>query len=155
MCRLLDLIKYWLPGLMAGSFLFAVVCAKARDPNKRIEFSLKTATGGHVKGIAILPKPPAKHAVVIYAHGAGGSMLSSGKVLRQIAEVGLAAVAIEYDQTDQSVFDEQFIALISYINQQPWAQTNAVGWVGFSLGAQRMLRFALTHFEYQPQLMVR
>ena len=133
----------------------ALFWAKARDPFTRMEFFLKTATGGKVRGIAILPKPVGRHPVVIYLQGSGGSLLGSGNELRQVAELGLAAVGLDYNQTNYGVFEEQFIALHQYLQQQSWAQSNATAWVGFSLGAQRTLSFALLHPELQPQLLVR
>jgi len=69
--------------------------------------------------------------------------------------LGTAAVDIEYDQTNQAAFDEQFLALHNYLQQQPWAENNATAWVGASLGAQRTLNFSLNHPETRPQLMVR
>ena len=138
--------------LLLGGALF---WGKARDPISRVEFSLKTASGGRVNGIAILPKPVGRHPVVIYLHGSGGSLLGTGNELRQVAELGLVAVGLDYNQTNQGLFDEQFIALHQYLQQQSWAQSNATAWVGFSLGAQRTLSFALRHPGLQPQLMVR
>jgi dienelactone hydrolase len=135
-------------------FILALVWAKRRDPFERIEFSLKTAQGGKVKGIALLPKPVAQHPVAIYLHGSGGSMLGSGAELRQFAELGLAAVGLEYNQTNQTSFDEPFIALQNYLAQQSWVHTNATAWIGSSLGAQRILSFASRHPEIQPQLLV-
>lgn len=148
-------ISYCLGALLLAGFIAAIMWAKARNPFKRVEFSLRTASGGKVKGIAVLPKPVGKLPVVIYLQGAGGSLLGTGNELRQVAELGLAAVGFEYDQTNQSVFDEQFIALHQYLHEQSWAQSNATAWVGFSLGAQRTLSFALRHPELQPQLLVR
>lgn len=148
-------IRVYIPLLLLAVFIAAMMWAKASDPFRRVEFSLKTASGGNVKGIAVLPKPIGKHPVVIYLQGAGGSLLGSGNELRQVAELGIAAVGLDYNQTNQSLFDEQFIALHQYLQQQSWAQSNATAWVGFSLGAQRTLSFALRHPEYQPQLLVR
>jgi dienelactone hydrolase len=150
-----------------GSFLLSAFCfllfllagalfwAKARDPISRVEFTLKMASGGQVKGIAILPKPVGRYPVVIYLQGSGGSLLGTGNELRQVAELGLVAVGLDYCQTNQGCFDEEFIALHQYLQQQSWAQSNATAWVGFSLGAQRTLSFALRHPELQPQLLVR
>ena len=143
------------PLLLLLTFVAAMMWAKARDPFRRMEFSLKTAGGGRASGIAVLPKPAGKYPVVVYLQGAGGSLLGSGNELRQVAELGLAAVGFEYDQTNQSRFDEQFVALHQYLQKQSWAQNNATAWVGFSLGAQRTLSFALRHPEIQPQLLVR
>ena len=143
--------------LSAFCFLLflSMLWAKARDPFSRVEFSLKTANGGKVKGMAVLPKPLGRHPVVIYLQGSGGSLLGSGTELRQVAQLGLVAVGLDYCQTNEGLFDEQFVALHQYLLQQSWAQTNATAWVGFSLGAQRTLSFALRHPDLQPQLMVR
>jgi dienelactone hydrolase len=141
-------------GLVAVVFLAALLWAKNRDPFTRLEFSLKTAHAGKTKGVVVLPKPAARFPVVVYFYGAGGSALASGKILRQFAELGCAAVAIEYNQTNQAYFNEQLLALNQYLEGRPWAQSNAVAWVGFSLGAQRSLSFLLAHPDGQPQLYV-
>lgn len=147
--------KYGLPIVAVIGFFLAMIWARNDDPFERVEFSLNTTTAGKIKGIAVLPKPVAKHPVVIYIHGAGESLLTIGTVLRQIAELGMVAIGIEYNQTNQVAFDEQFTTLRNYLQQQPWAESNATVWVGSSLGAQRTLRFVLNHPEIQPQLLVR
>jgi dienelactone hydrolase len=140
---------------VAAAFIGALFWTKNHDPFTRIGFSLKTVSGGKVRGIALLPKPAARCPVVIYLYGAGGSLMGVGKELRQVAELDLAVVGLEYCQTNQDVFDEQFIALHEYLAKQPWALSNATAWVGYSLGAQRTLSFALRHAGLQPQLLVR
>ena len=62
---------------------------------------------------------------------------------------------MDYCQTNEAVFDAQFSALLNYVGRQRWADTNRVAWVGFSLGAQRVARFALRHPDRQPELLVR
>jgi dienelactone hydrolase len=133
----------------------AMAWTKRSDPFQRIEITLNTPQYGKTKAMAVLPKPDGRFPVVIYVHGWTGNLMTDGKPLRQIAELGLAAVGIEYDQTNSAAFDEQFLALQNFIQRQPWAQSNAVAWVGMSLGAQRTLRFILHHPEVQPQLLVR
>ena len=135
-------------------FLGALFWAKEQDPFSRKWFTLKTADHGSVKCIAVLPKPMRQYPVIIYAHGSGGSLLNDGNDLRQMAELGLAAISLEYDQTNEATFDTQFERLLRYLGQQRWANTNAISWVGFSLGANRMLDFALQHPKQQPQLLV-
>lgn len=78
----------------------------------------------------------------------------SGRRLRQFAELGLAAVGIEYNQTNQTALDNQFEALLDYIRKQAWANTNAVAWFGYGSGAQRLLSFAGSPPEIQPQLCI-
>ncbi len=148
-------LRFCIPLLLVVGVIAVMVWPKGGDTFKQIELSLKTADGRAVNFLVVLPKPTGKHPVVIYLQDAGGSLLGSGNELRQIAELGLAAVGLEYDQTNQSVFDQQFIALRQYLQQQSWAQSNAMAWVGFGLGAQRTLSFALRHPEMQPQLLVR
>ena len=147
----------WCGGALAVAlcFLTALFWAKARDPFRRIEFCLKTESGAKVKYMALLRKPIGKYPVVVYLHGLGGSLVGSGTELRQMAELGFAAVGVEYDQTNQAVFAEQFAAVCANLKHQSWAQSNATAWVGFSMGAQKMLSFALRHPENQPQLLVR
>jgi len=93
--------------------------------------------------------------VVVYQHGAGGSLLTSGNELRQMAEMGLAAVGMEYNQTNEAASDAEFTTLLGWLQRQRWADTNRIAWVGFSLGAQRQLAFVLHHPDLQPQLLVR
>ncbi len=80
--------------------------------------------------------------------------MNDGDDLRQMAELGLATVSLEYGQTNEITFATQFDALLHYLGRQKWANTNAIAWVGFSLGANWMLDFALKHPEQQPQLLV-
>jgi len=98
--------------------------------------------------------------VVFYVYGAGGNLIQCGNELRQLAEMGLAAVAIEYDQANQAVFEEQFTAL------REWAAKNlptgdrsqnsenrienAECWIGFSLGANRTLSYLLKVADESP-----
>ena len=136
--------KIVVPVVIVFCFVLALGWAKHRDPFRRVEFSLATPGGGKSKAIAVLPKPDATFPVVVYVHGSGEHLLSIGNSLRQVAELGLAAVGIEYNQTNQAAFNEEFAALQAFLQRQPWAQSNAVAWVGMSLGAQRTLHFILT-----------
>ncbi len=135
-------------------FLGAMFWAKSQDSFSRKWFALKTADGHFVKCVAVFPKPMRRYPVLIYAHGAGDNLMNDGNDLRQMAELGMAAVDFEYDKTDKATFNSQFESLLRYVNQQKWADTKAIAWVGFSLGANRMLDFALYHPEQQPQLFV-
>ncbi|MCW5555308.1 MAG: hypothetical protein KIS67_24495 [Verrucomicrobiae bacterium] len=142
--------------LAALGFGGSLAWAKARDPFDRIWFMVKTPEHGQTRGVAVLPKNAAKPLpVVLYLHGAGGSLRRSGNELRQMAELGLAVVGLEYDQTNMAAFDAQFIALHQYVTRQKWAETNVMAWVGFSLGAQRQLSFLLEQTEWRPEVLVR
>lgn len=142
--------------LAALLFLGALCWANGRDPFQRVWFKVKAEGFGKAECVAVLPKVAARPLpVVVYQHGSGGSLMNDGKALRQMAEMGLAAVALEYHQTNEAAGDAQFAALNHYLQHQKWADTNAIAWVGFSLGAQRTLRFALKHPEAQPKLLIR
>ena len=80
--------------------------------------------------------------------------MNDGYELRQMAELGLAVVSIEYDQTNETAFEPQFETLLRHLGGQRWANTNAIAWVGFSMGANRLLDFAEHHPEQLPQLLV-
>ncbi len=148
--------RVWVAGFIILLFFGAMFWAKGRDPFQRIWFTVKTPTHGKAKCIAVLPKTTAKpFPVVIYLHGSGGSILNSGVDLRQMAEMGLATVAIDYSETNVAGFDEHFTALLNYLQRQRWADMSKTAWVGFSLGAQGALSFALKHPEAQPRLLVR
>jgi predicted esterase len=133
----------------------AIFWAKSSDPFERIWFSIKTAGCGQVKGVTVLPRSVRACPVVVCLQDLGARLISEGNALRQFAELGMAAVGVEYNPTNQAEFDEQFIALNDYIKRQPWAQTNATAWIGFGVGAQRTLSFILNHPEIQPQVLVR
>jgi dienelactone hydrolase len=135
-------------------FLGALFWAKEQDPFSRKWFTLETADHSSVKCVAVLPRPLRQYPVIIYAHGSGGTLMNDGNDLRQIAELGLATVSLEYNQTNETAFTTQFEALLHYLVQQRWANTNTIAWVGFSLGANRMFDFALQHPEQQPQLLI-
>jgi dienelactone hydrolase len=135
-------------------FLGALGWAKEPDPFVRKWFTLKTSDHGSLKCVTVLPKPMRRYPVVIYAHGAGDDLLNDGVELRQMAELGLAAVSLEYDKTNETVFGTQFGKLLQHLSRQGWVNTNAIAWVGFSQGANDMLDFALQHPERQPQLLI-
>ncbi len=143
------------PAIALIALFGAMAWAVSDDPFQRIEFKVKVLRQARAKGIVVLPKPFRSFPVVIYLHGSSGSLLNDGIELRQLAEVGLAAVGLEYDQTNVANFDAQFQALNEFVRKQPWAISNSIAWFGNSLGAQRILSFALRHPEMQPQLLVR
>jgi dienelactone hydrolase len=175
-------------GLLALLFAGALFWATGRDPFQRVWFKIKVPGQGKAECIAVLPKASPKSEVqspkpssrrwpvVVYLHGSGGSLLGDGNELRQMAEMGLAVVGMEYGGKAESRkqkaeiegrstgeaqastadgFEAQFGALLDYLGRQPWADTNRIAWVGYSLGAQRLLAFALQHPERQPKLLVR
>jgi len=128
------------------AFTGALLWASGRDPFRRICFSVPIPGHGRMKCVAVLPKSAtAPFPVILYSHGSGGTLLDSGNALRQMGEMGLAAVAMDYNQTNSSAFRAQFTALLDYVRRQPWADSNKIAWVGFSLGAQNQLSLFLTH----------
>ena len=139
-------------GLLVVGALF---WATGRDPFQRIWFKVNAPGQGKAECIAVFPKMAARPLpVVVYLHGSGGSLLGDGNELRQMAEMGLAAVGIEYCQTNEAVFEAQFSVLLDYLGRQRWADTNRMAWVGCSLGAQRSLAFALRDPDSRPRLLV-
>jgi len=151
------------PVLASLLFLGALFWAKGQDPFSRKWFTLHphlpaasspVRTGEQLKCVAVLPKPIRPCPVVIYAHGSGGTLMNDGFELRQMAEMGLAVVSIEYNLTNEIAFVSEMEAVSQYIARQKWSDTNAIAWVGFSLGANRLLDFALQHPNQQPQLLV-
>jgi predicted esterase len=148
------LLSHWIPVLIVTAFVTGLFWAHSRDLFKRVEFSIPTAKGGKVTGIVVLPRPIRPRPMVIYLHGYGRTWLTDGNALRLIAEQGLAAVSLEYDQNNKTDFDEQFAVANEYFRKQSWAMSNAIVWVGVSQGAQYSFSFLLNHPELQPQLYV-
>ena len=144
----------FIPILAILLFLGALLWAREQDPFSRKWFTLRTADHGSVKCVAVFPKPLRPRPVIIYAHGAGGTLMNDGNDVRQMAELGLAVVSLEYNQTNETSFAPQFEALLHYVGRQKWADANAIAWAGFSLGANRLFDFALQHPEQQPRLLV-
>lgn len=137
-------------------FAGALWWAKGRDPFQRYWFAIKTPGYGKARCVAVLPKTARKPLpVVVYLQGADGNLFRAGRDLRQMAELGLAAVAIEYCQTNDAVFDHQFTALLRRLRQQDWADTHAVAWIGYHRGAEVAFRYAVDHPEMQPGLLIR
>jgi len=154
--------KAWLASGDAGFWFFvslaffgSMVWAKSRDPFERVWFTLKTSQGEKVKAVAVLPKPVRPMPTVVYIYGSGGSLITSGTALRQIAELGVATVTLEYNQTNRVAFDEQFTALLDWLPKQKWTTGQPTAWLGLSLGAQQTLGFLLQHPEKQPFLYIR
>jgi predicted esterase len=146
--------KFSLLAAVGVGFLCALFWAKAKDPFERIRFSLRSAGGEKTAGMVFLRKPVSKHATVLYLYDSRENLQRSGLPLRQLAELGLAAVCIEYNQTNQAAFDGQFEALLEYVRKQAWANTHAIAWFGYGAGAQRLLSFAAAHPQTQPQLFI-
>jgi pimeloyl-ACP methyl ester carboxylesterase len=149
-------ILFW--PFFAILFLGSLFWAHSRDPFRRTEFAVKTAAGTKVHGITVLPRRLDRSLAlptVVYVHGSGGTWLTDGNDLRQFAELGMAAVGFDYDQTNSGAFDGEFSAVLDYVRRQSWADANAIAWVGFSLGAQNTLSYLLKHPENHPQLYVR
>jgi hypothetical protein len=138
---------------LAFVFLTALFWAHARDPFRRVQFSLKTQHG-KVQGVAILPRSAPPRPIVIFFHGAGGGLVQSGLELKQLAELNLGVVDVDYDQTNETVFEEQFIALRRYLSRQSWLESNKIAWVGVGTGAQREWDLFQHRQEFQPQLFI-
>lgn len=137
------------------AFACALGWARARDPFKRLSFELRREAGVRTAGIVVLPKPVLRHPVIVYLHGSNGTFMKDGPSLRQFAELGFAAVSMDYDQKDPAAFDGELSGLLEWLDEQPWANPESVAWVGSSLGAQRSLSFLMRNPERQPQLYVR
>jgi dienelactone hydrolase len=128
---------------------------RAKDPYQRT-FQELTVHGTNVTAVAVTPKAAKTSlATVIYLHGSRGRALGNGTVLRQFADAGFAAVTLEYSQSSQADFNAELLALHTWVQQQPWADTNRIAWVGFSLGAQRMLEYHLTQPGQSPHVLAR
>jgi len=129
---------------MVLALLDPLFWARDQDPFNRRWVELRDTSGDVFDGISVLLKPIQRRPVVIYAHGAGGSLMNDGNDLREIAKMGLAVVGLEYDQTNEAAFTAQFEAPSQFLRRQAWADTNAVAWVGFSVGGTSDVGFRLT-----------
>jgi predicted esterase len=151
----MNLRAFSVPVFLALLFAGALFWARSHDAFERKWFTIRTSSLQRVKCVAVLPKPLRRCPVVVYLHGAGETLMLDGKELRQIAELGIAAVSFEYNQTNYMSFEEQFSSLLGALREQPWASSNSIAWVGYGLGAQNSLRFLLRHPAAQPKVLVR
>jgi len=146
-----------------GALLFfgALAWAKSDAPFSRKWFNVRTPHG-KAECVAVLPKIGGEIRtglpLVVYLHDSGGTLMTDGKELRQLAELGMVAVSLEYNQTNNTAFDEEYSALLDFLQKQPWsagafAGTNSsapstnssVAWLGIGLGAQNQLRNLLEY----------
>jgi predicted esterase len=145
----------------AVSSLFLIVLftgliwAKARSPFHREWMTLKAPNNERFASFVVRPKGSGPFPVVIFLHGANRSAYEDGDALQQFATLGMAAVGVEYDQTSQMNFNFQFARLLDELVKKSWVQSNAIAWVGHSLGAQRELSFLITYPKSQPAVLVR
>ena len=124
------------------------------DRFQRVDFALGSSGGGRVKGVALLPRPVARHAVAVCLDGGGASGVEVTRELGQFAALGMAGVALDCGRMNQAVFDQALGGLHRYLAGQKWAQSNAVAWVGSGAAVERAVRFALEHQEVHPLLVV-
>jgi dienelactone hydrolase len=99
--------------------------------------------------------PDARLPVIVFLHGSGGSLRGDGGTLRMMASAGFSAVGMEYSQRNAEEFHRQFAELLIWIREQPWAEDQPIVWLGFSLGAQRMLQHLMQYPESKPALFIR
>ncbi len=148
-------MRFALASICLLSLFFAgLFWAKERDPFCRKWMSLNISHNKSIECVAVLPKPLRKTPVILYAHGLRNNLITDGQILRQMAELGIAVVSLEYNQTNQAEFSTQFQAVLDYVHDQQWADTNTIGWIGFSEGANLLQEFALQNPAHQPKILV-
>ena len=155
---------------LLGSVLLAATAAFAVFAPRSPGLAREGGTGGFVfhehliaKGFestadawGVTPRSPdARLPVIVFLHGSGGSLRGDGKVLRRVAEAGFAGVGMEYSQRNSAAFHRQFAELLTWIRGQPWADERRIVWLGFSLGAQRMLQHLVRDPESRPAIFIR
>lgn len=135
----------------------ALLWARARDPLTREWFQLRAEDGRRFECVLVRAKAPDAPGapVLIYCHGAGGSLTAGGNDIRQLVRTGCQVLALEYDQQSFERFAGQVAAAQAWLLRQPWADTNRIVWVGMSLGAQYFLSLALRTNSIKPALLAR
>jgi hypothetical protein len=144
---------YWLPTTICLLFLGALLWAKAKDPFQRVEFLIKPLRSRPASGIAVVPKTARVLPLIIYAHDSGQTTAKSGIVLRQLAELGMVAVGIDYNENGDAAFQNQLAELYNFLSKQHWANTNSVAWVGEGEGGRKLWQVCKTS-KLKPKMMV-
>jgi dienelactone hydrolase len=150
--------------LLVGTVAFAVLSSRSSGLSRASagggfafhEHLVAKGSESNADAWVVTPRSPdARLPVVVFLHGSGGSLRGDGKVLRRVAEAGFAGVGMEYSQRNSAEFHRQFAELLTWIREQPWADQRRIVWLGFSLGAQRMLQHLVRHPESKPALFIR
>jgi acetyl esterase/lipase len=117
--------------------------ARARDPWVRIWFTVRPGDAAATQAVAVLSKPKQPRPAAVYLHGSGGALLTDGNDVRQMAEPGLAVVALDYCKTNDVTCERQMAALMKWLRKADWGRPGAIACVGYSLGAEKATRFVL------------
>ena len=109
-------------------FIGALFWANARDPFRRIWFTLDLNNTSKANGIILLPKMASRPLpVVVYFTDNSDKLLASGSQLRELAEMGLATVGIERNKSQSEA--AHFLALSKFYLRQEWADASAIAWI--------------------------
>lgn len=125
-----------------------------RQELRRTEFCVAMPDGTVRKGLSIIPPSASPVGVVTLLLHPRQRVLSVGSELRQFAELGLVAVAIEQQWNSLASFESEIGAISKYIGQHSWGSAKATAWVG-SFGAAGMgLRLLLNRVDFEPTIFV-
>lgn len=144
-----------------GLLCFVTLCllcglfwADRRDPFQRTEFGVELPSGGKLNGMAICPRVGERHPTAVYFRDPGASLESSGKALRLLAELGLAAFAFESSPIDDpSANRESITAVLDIVSKAPFASDEAVCWIGEGAAVAELLTLVQRKPESCPRLL--
>ena len=152
-------------GAAGLALLWRDVLGQGARPFHRIWFKVKAPGCAKAECVAVLPKTSieskvqslklARLPVLIYLHGSGGELMTDGNELRQMAEMGLAAIGMDYDQASEPASEAQFTALLAWGAAPEMGRYQPGGLGRFQPRGAADTRLCLGHPQAGPNLLVR
>lgn len=144
--------RFWAFCLLA--FLGSLLWAHSRDPFRRNEFVVQTASGAKIRCMGVFPAGTTHSPLAIFIPGSSRTLHNDGYILRQFAELGMAAVEPEYDEAHAIPDAEKFPALFTYLHEQSWLDANKIAWIDISRNAAATTKYVLENPHYPSAIRV-
>lgn len=121
-------VRRWVTAAVIAVFVAAALTwARRSDRWIREEVGFALNDGRQGAWRAVIAKPVAQHPIVLYFGKASDGVEGSGVALRQIAELGPAAVSSNWAYTNSALFGSQVAEVQAAILSRRWAQPH-VAW---------------------------
>ncbi len=92
--------------------------------------------------------------LAVYLPGLRGSLSGSLPAMEALASEGFTALSFDFDQTYQRCFDDQLDGVLTMFRRLAKSPDGRMVFVGFSLGAEMLLRYMNANPAQQPSLFI-